>query len=239
MSAARPRRRRRRRGGCLGFGLVLLVVLLVAADFGARAFAENDAASQIQQQGFPKKPSVTFGGFPFLTQVIAHNFHQIRINASDIPEGPVQISQVSAVLNNVHLSGNFSSGTIGQLSGSVLVTFPALSNALDSALGPAGALVGSAGLTLSQAGPDEVRASINLVVTSGSATWRVTQLSDGKVQINLVGSSGVPASLLQPVSNYTFSLPKLPYGLKINSVSVTPDGVVGSFSGSNVPFSQS
>jgi hypothetical protein len=238
LASSGPRRRRRRRGGCLLTGLIVLVVLLVGADFAAKAVAQNEAASQIQQAGFPKKPSVTIEGFPFLTQVLAHNIGQVRLSATDIPEGPVQISQISAVANDIHLNGSFSSGTVSQVTGTVLITFPALANALDNALGPAGQLVGSAGLTLSQAGPDEVKASIDLVVTSGSATWRVTRLAGNKLNVSLVGSSGVPASLLQPVSSYTFSVPKLPYGLTVGSVSVTPDGVVGSFSGQNLPFSQ-
>jgi hypothetical protein len=232
---ARTRRRARR----WVIALVVVVALLVGVDFAARAVAENVAASQFQKQGhLSVKPDVTIEGFPFLTQVLAHNIGQVRLSATDIPEGPVQISQISAVANDIHLNGSFSSGTVSQVTGTVLITFPALANALDNALGPAGQLVGSAGLTLSQAGPDEVKASIDLVVTSGSATWRVTRLAGNKLNVSLVGSSGVPASLLQPVSSYTFSVPKLPYGLTVGSVSVTPDGVVGSFSGQNLPFSQ-
>jgi hypothetical protein len=232
---------RRRRGGCLRtlvIGVIVLVILLVAADFVARAVAENVAASQIQQEGFPKKPSVTIEGFPFLTQVASRDFHQIRISSSDIPEGPVQISSLSAVADGIHLNSNFSSGTIDQVSGTVLISFGSLASALDSQLGPAGQLVGSAGLTLSDAGPDEVKASVDLVVTSGSATWKVTQLSGQELNVRLVASSGLPSSLLSPLSNFSFSIPKLPFSLTINSVSVTPSGIVGQISATHVPFSQ-
>ena len=233
--------RRRRRGGCLRslvIGVVVLAILLVAADFIARAVAENVAASQIQKQGFPKKPSVTFEGFPFLTQVAAHDFQQVRLSSSDVPAGPVEVTKVNAVANGVHLNGNFSSGTIDSVSGTVLISFASLASALTSALGPAGAVVGSAGLTLSDAGPDEVRASVNLVVATGSATWRVTHPSAQELSVTLVGSSGVPASLLQPVRSLSFSIPKLPLGLTIQTVSVTPSGIVGQISATNVPFSQ-
>ena len=73
--------------------LIVLIALLVAADFAARAFAENKAASEIQQQGFPKKPSVDIEGFPFLTQVAAHQFHQINISSTNDTEGPLDISE--------------------------------------------------------------------------------------------------------------------------------------------------
>jgi hypothetical protein len=232
---------RRRRGGCLRtavIAVVALLVLLVAADFVGRAVAENVAASQIQRGGFPKKPSVSIEGFPFLTQVASHNFQQIRLSSSDIPEGPVVISKVNAVADNIHLNGNFKSGTIGSVSGTILITFGSLATALDNALGPAGQLVGSSGLTLSAAGPEEIKASLNLVVTSGSATFRVTRLSGQRLNVTLVSSSGVPASLLGPVRNFSFNIPKLPFGLVVQNVSVTPAGIVGQISATNVPFSQ-
>jgi LmeA-like phospholipid-binding len=237
-SGAAPRRRR---GGCLpklAIGVVILVILLVVADFVAKAVAQNVAASQIQKDGFPKKPSVTFEGFPFLTQVAAHDFHQVRFSSSDVPAGPVQITTVHAVASGVHLSGNFQSGTIDQVAGTVLISFGSLDTALTNALGPAGALVGSVGLKLSAAGPEEVKASLDLVVDTGSATWRVSRPTPTQLSVTLVSSSGVPGSLLSPIRNFSFTIPKLPFGLTIQTVSVTPSGIIGQISATHVPFSQ-
>lgn len=232
---------RRRRGGCLRtaiIGVVVLVILLVAADFIAKAVAQNVAASQIQKDGFPKKPSVTFEGFPFLTQVAAHDFHQVRLSSSDVPAGPVDITKVNAVANGIHLNGNFQSGTIDQVSGTVVISFGSLDSALTNALGPAGSVVGSVGLKLSAAGPQEIKASLDLVVASGSATWRVTRPTPQELSVTLVSSSGLPDSLLQPIRNFSFTIPKLPFGLTIQSVSVTSAGIVGNISATHVPFSQ-
>ena len=233
---------RRRRGGCLRaviIGVVVLVILLVAADFIAKAVAQNVAASQIQKDGFPKKPSVTFEGFPFLTQVAAHDFHQVRFSSADVPAGPVQITKVNAVANGVHLKGNYQSGTIDQVSGTVLISFGSLDSALTNALGPdAGSVVGAVGLKLSAAGPDEVKASLDLLIASGSATWRVTRPNPQELSVTLVSSSGVPSDLLQPIRNFSFTIPKLPFGLTIQHVLVTPSGIVGQISATHVPFSQ-
>jgi hypothetical protein len=232
---------RRRRGGCLRslvIGVVVLVILLVAADFVAKAVAQNVAASQIQKQGFPKKPSVTIEGFPFLTQVASHDLHQVRLSASDVPEGPVEITAVHAVANNIHLNSGFNSGTIGQVSGTVLISFGSLSSTVTKELGPAGQLVASSGLHLSAAGPDEVKASVDLVVASGSATWRVTRVSGQELSVQLVASSGLPAEVLGPIRSFSFSIPKLPFGLTIQNVSVTSSGIVGQISATNVAFSQ-
>jgi hypothetical protein len=232
---------RRRRGGCLRtliIAVVVVAILLVAADFIARAVAQNVAASQIQQQGLPKKPSVTIEGFPFLTQVASRDLHQVRFSASDVPEGPVEITKVSAVANGIHLNSNFNSGTIDQVSGTVLISFGSLGSALTSQLGPAGQAIASSGLQLSDAGPDEVKASVDLLLASGSATWRVTRASGQELSVQLVASSGLPSALLQPVRTFSFSIPKLPFGLTIQNVSVTPSGIVGQISATHVPFSQ-
>ncbi|MGH3275609.1 MAG: LmeA family phospholipid-binding protein, partial [Streptosporangiaceae bacterium] len=232
---------RRRRGGCLVttiLAVVALLIVAVAADFVAKGAAENEVATQIQQQGFPKKPAVSIEGFPFLTQVLSRDIGQVRLSAADIPEGPLRISTVTAVANGIHLNGDYSSGTIDQISGTVLIHFSALAAALESELGPAGQAVGSAGLTLTAAGPGEVKASLDLVLASGSATWRVTRLSGQQLNVRLVASSGVPSSFLRPLSNVTFAIPRLPFGMTIQNVSVVPDGIAGVFSATHVPFKQ-
>jgi hypothetical protein len=230
---------RRRGGGCLRtffIALIALIVLLVAGDFAAKAFAEREIASQIQKHGFPKKPSVTIEGFPFLTQVASRDIKQVRISSQDVREGPVDISKISAVMSDIRLSSGFSSGTVGRLHGSVLVNFGSLKKTLENKVGEAGKLIGASGLTLSAAGPDEVKASVKLLVVTGSATWRVSRLSGQEMQVNLVSDSAVPASFLSAISHFTITIPHLPLGVKIDDVRVTPGGVVGQLTGSNLPF---
>jgi len=234
-----PPQTARRGGGCLRtfvIALIALIVLLVAGDFVAKAFAENEIASQIKSHGFPKKPSVTIEGFPFLTQVLGHDIRQVRLSSKNIHEGPVDISSISAVMTGIHLSGGFSSGTVDTLNGSVLVTFPALDHAVSSQLGPAGSLVSAVGLKLSAAGGNEIKASLNLGIASGSATWRVIRLSGQKIQLTLASSSGVPQALLGEIQNINIPIPKLPLGVKIDSVRISPSGVVGHISGRDLTF---
>jgi LmeA-like phospholipid-binding len=218
--------------------VIVLAALLVGADFAARAFAENKAASEIKQQGFPKKPSVDIEGFPFLTQVAAHEFHDIQISSSNVTEGPLDIESINASLKDVHINGAFSGGTIDSLDGTAAVTFTALSNAMTSEAGPLGQLA-SAGLTLSAHGSDEVKATLNAVVFSGTAVWRVTSTYSNDINdinVDLVSTGGLPKSLLQPVSDLTLRLPPLPLHLRIQSISVTPSGLVGTLTGQNVSF---
>jgi hypothetical protein len=228
-------RRRRHPVRVIVIVLIVLIALLVGLDFAARAFAENKAASEIQQQGFPKKPSVDIEGFPFLTQVASHEFHDIQISSTNDTEGPLDISSINASLKNVHINGAFSGGTIGTLHGTASITFTALANAMTSQAGSLGQLA-NAGLTFTAAGPNEVKASLNVLVFSGTAVWRVTRTAGNAINIRLVSAGGLPSSLLSPVSDITLNLPKLPLGLEIQSISVNSSGLVGVLTGQNVSF---
>ncbi len=230
----RPARRRTRR---FVIWIVIIVVLLVVLDFAARAAAESVMASKIQKQGLQHKPSVTIDGFPFLTQVASRDFQQVNLSAVDQTEGPVTITTIHATAHNIKLNSYaFSSGTIGSLSGTAVISFASLGNTLTREVGPLGSLLKGAGLNLTAAGRNEVKASLNLVVTSGSATWRVAKMSGNRLNIRLVSSSGLPSSLLGSIQDITLQIPKLPLGLTIDGVQVTSAGVVGRVSGSNVPF---
>jgi hypothetical protein len=217
--------------------LVVIVAILVGLDFAARAEAERVLASKIEQQGLTSKPDVTIDGFPFLTQVASKDFRRVTVTASNVSAGPVTITTVNATATQIRISSyTFSSGTISNLSGTARISFASLGNTLAAQFGALGSLLKGAGLQLAYAGPDEVRATVNLVVTTGSATWRVARLNGNALTVSLVGSSGLPASVVDSVQNLTLQLPKLPLGLTINSIAVTPSGVVGNVGGRDVPF---
>src|ERR1700745_2773183 len=91
--APAPPRRPARKGPWVVLGIVLvLAVLFVVLDRVAVAYAENQAAKQMQSQGFPAKPDVTIKGFPFLTQVAARRLNDVHITAGNVPAGPVKFS---------------------------------------------------------------------------------------------------------------------------------------------------
>jgi LmeA-like phospholipid-binding len=226
----RPRR--------LVIALVVVIIVLVGLDFGAKAVAESVMASKIQQQGLTNKPDVSIGGFPFLTQVASKDFSHVSISDTNQVAGPVTITSFSATASGIKLNSfAFSSGTIGALHGTALISFSSLGNTLANKIGPLGSLLNGAGLNLTAAGPDEVKMNLNLLVVSGSATWRVTRLSGNRLNIRLVSSSSdLPSDLLSSIQDVTVQIPKLPLGLTIDSFSVTSAGVVGQISGQNVPF---
>src|SRR5215469_7873381 len=128
MRRPRPGGRRPRR---YVIALVIIIVVLVVLDFAARVAAQNVMASKIEQQGLQHKPSVTIGGFPFLTQVASKDFQQVNLKAADQTEGPVTITSINATGRDIKLNSYaFSSGTIGSLSGTALISFSSLGNTL-------------------------------------------------------------------------------------------------------------
>jgi len=215
--------------------LIVLIGLLIAADFAARAYAESKTAAEIQQHGFPKKPSVDIEGFPFLTQVAAHKLNDVQISSGNVTEGPLEIASISASLKDVHLNGRFNGGTIDSLNGTAAITFAALSNALASEAGSLGPLAKSV-LSFSAAGPGEVKATLHVLAFSGTAVWRVTVRHGNAIHIRLVSAGGLPTSVLSPIADRTLQLPSLPLGLQIQSISVSSSGLVGVLTGQDVSF---
>lgn len=212
-------RRRRRTGRNLLITLVVLLALLVGLDFGAKAFAESEAATQIQKHGFPRKPTVLIAGFPFLTQVITRHFHQITIKASDIPEGSITISSLKVVADDVHLNSSFNGGTAGPLHGTIVISLGSIGQVLAVAGTVASFLGGgSKALRIASVGSHEVKGS--LVIAGGalswSAIWQVQNAGPHEIRLHLVHTSGgVPSSLIQKAGNLSIPLNSLPAGLQL------------------------
>lgn len=218
-------------------GLIVAVAVLIAADFGTRAYAQAQLASQLRQAGFSAHPGVSIAGFPFLTQLVAGDIRRVTIDAPDFKAGPVTITRLDAVLTDVRPNSGFTGATVGHLTGRAFISYAALSQALTSqAGGLASALTG--GLSLTAASPDEVRASLDLLVVTASATWRIMTGGGQVIHAQLVASSGLPPSLLTSVASVDIPLSALPPGLRITSVTVGPDGITGNLTGSNLTFGQ-
>jgi hypothetical protein len=211
--------KRRRTGRRVLISILVVLALLVALDFGAKAFAENEAAIQIQKHGFPKKPTVLIGGFPFLTQVVSRHFDQITIKSANIPEGPITISKLNVVADNVHLNSRFNGGTAGPLHGTIVFGLGSIGDAL-SVAGPVSQFLGggSSALKIASVGSDEVKGSLVALggFVSWSAVWRVQADGSQGIKLHLVRTGGnVPSGLLGAASNISIPLSGLPAGLQL------------------------
>jgi len=232
--APAPRVRRRRRRWPL-ITLIVIVVVLVVGDRAANAYTENQMASQIQSSlGLSGKPHVTIQGFPFLTQLAARDFRTVDVNAtnetikaSSAGSGLLEIASLTATLHGMHIHG-LNSATIDQFNASALITFTALAN------------VGGIpqGITLSADGPNQIKADISLGPLSDTATAQVTRTGSNQINVKVIDFGGIPADALGNLANFSFSIPKLPAGVTIQSISVTQQGLRITAAGQNTTLSQ-
>jgi hypothetical protein len=222
-------RRRRRRWPFIT--LIVIILVLVVADRAANAYTEDQMASQVQSSlALSGKPHVTIQGFPFLTQLAARDFRTVDINASNETAGPggqLEIASLTATLHGMHIHG-LKSATIDQFNASALITF--------TALGKAGGI--PQGITLSADGPNRIKATVDIGPLSDTATAQVTQAGPGKINVRIIDAGGIPADVLGSLANFTISIPKLPAGVTIQSVSVTQQGLRIIASGHNTTLNQ-
>ena len=226
-------RRRRRRWPLIT--LIVIIVVLVVGDRAANAYTENQMASQIQSSlGLSGKPHVTIQGFPFLTQLAARDFRTVDVNASNetikassAGSGLLEIASLTATLHGMHIHG-LNSATIDQFNASALITFTALGN------------VGGIpqGITLSADGPNQIKADISLGPLSDTATAQVTQTGSNQINVKVIKFGGIPVDVLGNLANFSFSIPKLPAGVTIQSISVTQQGLRITAAGQNTTLSQ-
>jgi hypothetical protein len=224
---ARARRRRR----WPWITLIVIVLVLVLGDRAANAYAENQMASQIQSSlDLSGKPHVTIQGFPFLTQLAASNFKTVNVNASNETAGPggqLEIASLSATLHGMHIHGT-NSATVDQFTASALVTFTALAHA--------GGI--PQGITLSAGGPNQIKATVDILGFSSDATVKVTQVGSDKINVKVTDFNGLPANVLGSLVNFNISIPKLPAGVTIQKVSITQQGLLITAAGTNTTLSQ-
>jgi hypothetical protein len=222
-------RRRRRRWPWIT--LLVIVLVLVGGDRAANAYAENQMASQVQSSlALSGKPNVTIQGFPFLTQAAARTFNTVDVNASNETAGTagqLEIASLTATLHGMHIHGT-NSATVDQFTASALVTFTALAHA--------GGI--PQGITLAPAGPNQLKATVDILGFSTDATAKVTQVGSNKINVKITDFNGVPANVLGNLTDFTFSIPKLPAGVKIQSISVTQQGLRVTATGQNTTLSQ-
>jgi hypothetical protein len=206
-------------------------LVLVGGDRAAKAYAEDRMASQVQSSlALSGKPNVTIQGFPFLTQAAARTFNTVDVNASNETAGPggqLKIASLTATLHGMHIHGT-NSATVDQFTASALVTFTALADA--------GGI--PQGITLAPAGPNQLKATVDILGFSSDATAKVTQVGDNKINVKITDFGGVPADVLGSLTDFTFSIPKLPAGVKIQSISVTQQGLRVTAAGQNTTLSQ-
>nr|WP_309238608.1 DUF2993 domain-containing protein [Actinoplanes aureus] len=251
----RPRRRRGR--ALLTVVLVLLVLLLAGlfaldrfgASYAERVLAQRVSEEVANQKSTSGEPEVTIAGVPFLTQVLAGEYQEIRIGLPDFaaPTGTgetvrmplldIRAQDVNAPLDTLRSGqGDVVAGTV---TGVGTVDYAQLAELV----GPDGVklaekdgkLVGSAPLTIPGQKPIEVAGTAELTVDGEVVRVRFSDvtapdLPDSPLIQNLV------ARFAESLA-FDFAVPELPMNLTLREVQALPEGLRVTAGAQNVNLS--
>jgi LmeA-like phospholipid-binding len=226
--------------------LIVLLVLVVGADRLAWKLAEREVGSQIQSsEGLSKRPDVSIGGFPFLTQVVQGRYSSVSANLEDltaeqgltIDHTRVQLTGLQVPLNSL-LNQSLDSVPVEAATATGNVSYASL-NAAAAARIPGDQL--AVRFARGSAGGDQIAFTgqytgglVNLQV-DGVAT---VTADDGQLVISIVPESlRLPAPVRGQVARLlgtSYRVPPLPLGLQVSGVSVGADGVAVTATGSDL-----
>lgn len=210
----------------LAIALVVLLLLLVAADRIGVVVAQRAAAQTLQSsQDLPREPSVAIAGFPFLTQLAARDLTKVTVDAGDVPVGEsgrrFTVSRLTVVLHDLTATGDLQTFRAQRGSATATVSYAELSRAL--------------GVGLSYAGRDRVRASVSVTLAGQTLNGSVTasvRVADGALSfVDAAVSSGGDAlpeqasAALAQALDLSLPLSGLPFGLRLRSLEATRAGV--------------
>jgi len=210
--------------------LVLLAVLLVVADRSAAALGERALAGELQRTAdLAEPPEVSVTGFPFLIQALRGSYDRVEVRAEDVPVADTTLSGLDAVLSGVRvplsnvLSDSVEQVPVDRLEAQVLLSYDDLSRrSLDREL------------TVSPDG-DRVRVTGRAQVLDSeleASAVSTVMLQDDEVVVSAesfeVGNETADRLLTRALrGRFDLRVPVggLPYGLQVQSLEVTPDGI--------------
>jgi len=208
---------------------LLLLGLLVVGDRVAVGFAEDKVATEIAAKGgLQGTPEVDITGFPFLTQAIGGRYDDVRISLTAAELGQPEGTRADIALHGVRvplsavLSGSVSEVPVDRIDGTATLSYALLSAQLE----------GDTTVTREGSGLRITR-TVELLGQTVPLTAAGTVTLDGNdlvVDVQQVAGAGVevPEWLLSRATgllDLRYTVPALPFGLKLTSVTPADDGV--------------
>jgi hypothetical protein len=248
-----------RRGRKVWIALLILVVvlggLLLVADRVGAYVAASTIASQAKKElaardiTTPSEPTVTIGGFPFLTQVARGRYQNITIHVDHPSSQGVTFDTLDVMANGVNASTSAlinRTGTVtaDTISGTTSLGWAGVTKLMNtSGFGGTGASASAAPnnqvqvrVPVSFAGVSTtIVATGTLSVGQGAAHLKINQVAaEGGALPGVIG--GLVGSIKQSLS-VDIKIPPLPYGLVVKDVKTSQQGLAVTATAANVPLS--
>ena len=209
--------------------VVLLLGLAIVADRVAVGIAEDKVAGQLAEKGgLHGAPQVDITGFPFLTQAVAGRYDDVRISLTAAELGRPKGTRADVALHGVRvplssvLSGSVHTVPVDRIDGTATLSYALLAAKLggDTTLRREGA-----GLRITKT--VEVLGQTLPLTAAGTV-----RLEGNDLVVDVANASGagvdLPGFLVDRVSDMLdlrYTVPPLPFGLRVTSVTPGDDGV--------------
>lgn len=215
--------------------LVVLGLALVGADRLAHALATDEAEQRLATEGLTE-PSVSVGGFPFLTQLLARDFAEVEVDARSLVRDAGRARDVTATARDVHVQRG-REVTVGELSARGVVPYDEVLRRVDLP-----------GLRVGPTADGQVRLRRDVTVLGQSLTVTATARVEARgnrlrvvpTAFELVDGAAVDdqlASLLVDRFAFSYALRDLPDGVTVRRIVPTDEGFAVEVSGRDVSFS--
>jgi hypothetical protein len=218
--------------------LVVLLVLLVAADRIALVVAERSVAAQLQTSGsLSTRPHVSVRGIPFLTQALSGRYDDVELSATEVTAGGGRLSRLQASLHGVQvplsaaLSGSVERVPVDRLSATVLVSYADLGAQLRDrqlSVAPEGELLRVSGAVMVLGRTVAVSALSSVALSGTSVVVTAKRFEVGHRAADRVLTGALAGRL-----DFVVRIGTLPYGLRLTGVHVSQDGVVATAAGTH------
>ena len=209
--------------------LVLLLGLVVLADRVAQGIAEDRVGAALAEKGgLQGSPAVEIAGFPFLTQALGGRYDDVRISLTAEELGQPAGTRADIALHGVEvplssaLSGSVAEVPVERIDGTATLSYALLSAQIgsDTELGREGD-----GLRITRT--VEILGQSLRLTAAGQVTL---EGSDLVVDVDEASGAGidVPDWLLDRAADLLdirYTVPALPFGLQLTSVTPGADGV--------------
>jgi len=219
--------------------LVVVILIVIAADRGAKYAAESAVSKQLAASyDLQPAPKVTVNGFPFLTQAVSGTYQQIDVEMAEVTKDDLYVQNVKAHLYDVRapisevLNGaqNISAA---RADGTALVPYEVLKKRLPDGFSvkPDGSKLKLSGKARALGISVPVTATVSLQVGREGVTAKPSKIT--------VAGGRVPGSAVSNQIGFEIPVQDLPMHLKVKDVKVRDKGVEVTADAENVKFTQS
>ena len=212
--------------------VVVVGLLAVVGDRVAAKFATDEAQRRLVAAGLTS-PQVDLRGFPFLTQLLARRFEDVRVTTSSVTIGTGRADQVTGTARDVEVPSS-GPATVGRLTARGTIPYAEVLRA-----------VGQSGLRLRSAGSGQVQLQRGVsvlgrtydVVARGRVVAKGNRLLVTPASFELAGGGALDQRLSDVIAgDFTLSyrIRGLPAGVQIDRITPGRDGFVVDASGRDV-----